>query len=510
MRRSRSWRAQTKNPHRILPRAVEEWGERYGEKPALISARETLSFADLARRKTVYARWALERGFAKGEAVALMMRNRPDYFALWLGLCEVGVVAALVSPDLAAAALAHALKVSRAKLLIVRSRLARRRARGGDRDLAARRRRLVAGGAEGYFGDAPLGENERREVTLDDRALRIFTSGTTGMPKAAEVSHRRIVMWSHWFAGLAGFGADDRHYNCLPMHHSVGGVVALGAPLVRGGAVVIAERFSASRFFDDIVRWQCTSFQYIGELCRRLIATPPSEAEKHHQLRLALGNGVAPDVWRAMRERFGDLRVLEFYASTEGNVWLYNVEGRIGALGRVPPYLAARDTIALVRFDPDAQAPLRGEDGFCARCGDDEIGEALGRIGDEPQQRFEGYSEGRETEKKILRNVFKHGRRVDAHRRSDAPRRRRFLLFCRPHRRHLSLEGRKRRDPRSRQGLSGAGRRRGRAGLWRRGPRRGGPRRHGADQDCAARSILRALRAAWRSCRAMRARCSCA
>ena len=412
---SRAWLAAlevvaqaTKNPHRILPRAVEEWGERYGEKPALISARETLSFADLARRKAVYARWALERGLAKGEAVALMMRNRPDYFALWLGLSEVGVVAALVSPDLAAPALAHALKVSRAKLLIVDPALLDV-ARTVEIEVLPHEGAGSLQGALKDISDAPLAENERREVTLDDRALRIFTSGTTGMPKAAEVSHRRIMVWSHWFAGLAGFGADDRHYNSLPMHHSVGGVVALGAPLVRGGAVVIAERFSASRFFDDVVRWRCTSFQYIGELCRRLIATPPSEAEKHHELRLALGNGVAPDVWRAMRERFGDLRVIEFYASTEGNVWLYNVEGRIGALGRVPPYLAARDTIALAKFDPDAQAPLRGEDGFCLRCGADEIGEALGRIGDEPQQRFEGYSEGGETEKKILRNVFKPG-----------------------------------------------------------------------------------------------------
>ena len=77
-----------------------------------------------------------------------------------------------------------------------------------------------------------------------------------------------------------GFGADDRHYDSLPMHHSVGGVVAIGAPLVRGGSVVIAERFSASRFFDDVVAGECTSFQYIGELCRYLVAAPPSEAER--------------------------------------------------------------------------------------------------------------------------------------------------------------------------------------------------------------------------------------
>ena len=117
-----------------------------------------------------------------------------------------------------------------------------------------------------------LTEDERRPVTHADRALRIFTSGTTGLPKAAEVSHRKIVVWTHWFAGLAGLTATDRLYNCLPMHHSVGGVVAIGAPLVFGGSVAIAERFSARSFWDDVVRWECTACQYIGELFRYLLA----------------------------------------------------------------------------------------------------------------------------------------------------------------------------------------------------------------------------------------------
>jgi len=184
-------------------------------------------------------------------------------------------------------------------------------------------------------------------------------------------------------------------------------VVAVGAPLVNGGSVVIADKFSASRFFDDFARWDCTAFQYIGELCRYLVIAPKAEAESLMKLRLAIGNGIAPDVWRAMLERFGPIDVVEFYASTEGNVWLYNVEGRIGALGRLPPYLAARDPLALVKVDPESLAPARGVDGLCQRCGDDEPGEAIGRIGDDPSQRFEGYSQREETEKKILRNVFK-------------------------------------------------------------------------------------------------------
>ena len=193
------------------------------------------------------------------------------------------------------------------------------------------------------------------------------------------------------------------------MHHSVGGVVAISAPLIFGGSVAIAERFSARGFWDDVARWECTAFQYIGELCRYLIAAPSRPEEKVHRLRLAIGNGLSEEVWRAVLDRFGPLRVLEFYASTEGNVWLYNVEGKIGSIGRIPPYLALRDPIALARFDHNSQMPARGADGFCTRCAEGEIGEALGRIGEDPTARFEGYSEAVETEKKILRDVFKAG-----------------------------------------------------------------------------------------------------
>jgi fatty-acyl-CoA synthase len=193
------------------------------------------------------------------------------------------------------------------------------------------------------------------------------------------------------------------------MHHSVGGVVAVGAPLIKGGSVAIGKRFSAKSFWSDIARWECTAFQYIGELCRYLVAAPVDGGDKSHGLRLAIGNGLSADVWRPFLDRFGPLRIVEFYASTEGNVWLYNVEAKIGSIGRVPPFLAVRDTIALARFDYDLQAPARGENGFCERCGDGEIGEALGRIDGSPGARFDGYSEDLETERKILRDVFRTG-----------------------------------------------------------------------------------------------------
>ncbi len=144
--------------------------------------------------------------------------------------------------------------------------------------------------------------------------------------------------------------------------------------------MVIREKFSAQQFWDDVVAWDCTLFQYIGELCRYLVNAPEHPRERAHRLRLCCGNGLRADVWDAFKTRFAIPRILEFYAATEGNVSLYNVEGKVGAIGRVPPFLTHRFPLALVKFDHAAGEPARDADGFCIRCATDEAGEAIGRI----------------------------------------------------------------------------------------------------------------------------------
>ena len=217
-------------------------------------------------------------------------------------------------------------------------------------------------------------------MTIDDRALYIYTSGTTGLPKAANVSHARLMQWSHWFAGMMETGPSDRLYNCLPMYHSVGGIVATGAVLAAGGSVVIRENFSASQFWNDVVQWDCTLFQYIGELCRYLLHTAENPVETEHQIRMCCGNGLRPDIWNSFKTRFRIPRILEFYAATEGNVSMFNVEGKPGAIGRIPSYLAHRFPAALVQFDVEKEEPVRNEQGFCVRTAPNETGEAIGRI----------------------------------------------------------------------------------------------------------------------------------
>jgi fatty-acyl-CoA synthase len=258
----------------------------------------------------------------------------------------------------------------------------------------------------------PLSRYERPPVRIDDLALYIYTSGTTGLPKAARVSHARVMQWSHWFAGMLSAQSTDRMYNCLPMYHSVGGVQAPGAVLVAGGSVVLRDKFSASRFWSDIVRWDCTLFQYIGELCRYLLHAEPCREETMHRIRIACGNGLAPEIWESFKERFRIPRIVEFYAATEGGVSLFNVQGKCGAIGHIPAYLAHRFSPALVVFDSESGEPARNQQGFCIPCTPNQPGEALGKLTNDPANagsRFEGYTTEEATEQRILRDVFAPG-----------------------------------------------------------------------------------------------------
>jgi fatty-acyl-CoA synthase len=192
----------------------------------------------------------------------------------------------------------------------------------------------------------------------------------------------------------------------------VGGVVATGATLVGGGAVVIRARFSASEFWRDVHDEGCTLFQYIGELCRYLNNSPHQAIETAHALRIACGNGLRPEVWEPFQKRFKIPRILEYYASTEGNFSLYNCEGQPGAIGKIPSFLAHRLPVALLRFDVDSGEPLRNGDGFCERCLANEVGEAVGLIpgaATDLAGRFEGYADAQASARKVLRNVFKDG-----------------------------------------------------------------------------------------------------
>jgi len=388
-----------------LERAIDRWPERraIGFEGAELTYR---ALDDLANR---YAAWSEAQGLARGEAVAILLPNRLEYLPLWFGLTKRGVVAALINYQLAGEALAHCLRLSGARLCVTDATTraafdavapAGMTAWSLDGDLAA----ALAGLAE-----TRPAKTARAGMTAKDTALLIYTSGTTGLPKAARINHMRAQLYMRAFSGATGARPSDRVYVTLPLYHATGGLCATGAALLTGASIALRRTFSASRFWTEVAAEGATMFVYIGELCRYLVGRPPETGEHAHGIRLAFGNGLSREVWAELQRRFAVPRVLEFYGSTEGNVSMFNFDGTLGAIGRIPPWLAPLFNIALVRFDVEAEAPVRGPDGLCIPCPPGEAGECLGAIHGDARTAFSGYVDKAASDKKVLRDAFRKG-----------------------------------------------------------------------------------------------------
>ncbi len=397
-----------------LEAAVDLWRER----PAITFEGRTWSYGEMDAVANRYAHWGIGQNLRRGDTVALFLPNRAEYLPIWYGLSKIGVVTALINNYLTGAQLIHCLSIAGARHVIV------------DADTspvfeavkASLSRPMVqwtlgpAHGDQRDLGKALLSSSQLRPdrstrdgMTARDLALYIFTSGTTGLPKAARITHMRAQLYMRGFAGSTGAKPDDRIYIALPLYHATGGLCATGAALLNGGSVVIRRRFSATHFWEDIAAEACTMFVYIGELCRYLIHQPEQPMETGHTLRLAFGNGLRPEIWETVKTRFHIPDILEFYGSTEGNVSMFNFDGQTGAIGRVPGYLQKKFNIRLALFDVEAEAPVRGMDGFCVATQPGEVGECLGHIGGDARGEYAGYADKGASDKKVLHDVFERG-----------------------------------------------------------------------------------------------------
>ncbi len=408
------------NPSLTAADLVEHWAKATPQKEALVFEERSYTYAEYNAEGDRYAQWALARGLKKDDVVALLMENRPEFLFAWLGMAKIGVTTALINTNLTADALAHCLNIAAPRHLILGAEMADNYATAKDL-LDSPLPIWVQGGADVEGAEdldralaglpvASVGREARPDLTNKDICFLIYTSGTTGLPKAARFPHWRVQSGAALFSLSVGAKGSDRIYACLPLYHSAGGVTAPGIALFAGGTIVLARKFSATRFWADCAKYDVTLFQYIGELCRYLLNTEPSPHDRAHKVRACVGNGLRPEVWEPFRERFGIRRIVEFYGATEGNVTLFNFDSKPGAVGRIPWFArSAYAHVKLVKFDQDSQEPLRGADGRCIECGTDEVGEAIGHLTGEPGQTFEGYGDKGATEKKILRNAFADG-----------------------------------------------------------------------------------------------------
>jgi fatty-acyl-CoA synthase len=409
------------NPSFTGADAFEEIARQYPDNVAIYFEDRAITYREFDAEANRYARWAQSQGLKAGDTMALFMENRPEYLIAWYGLIKAGIAVALINTNLRDNALAHCLNISGASHVIVGSELAEAYASAADH-LESPLTVWVEGGARQGDNDLnaalaeqstdALPDNVREGIDFTHTALYIYTSGTTGLPKAANITHLRLLGMMASFSAATNAKPKDRIYVVLPLYHSAGGICAIGTALTTGGAIILRRKFSAREFWDDCVRYKATLFQYIGELCRYLHNTPPHPLERKHSLRLIIGNGLRPEIWTPFKKRFRIPNIIEFYGATEGNVALMNFDGKVGAVGRIPSWARNRSNVTIVRFDIEKEEPVRGPDGFCIRCEPGEVGEALGEILNDPERptsRFDGYARKEETEKKVLRDVFTKG-----------------------------------------------------------------------------------------------------
>ncbi|MDB5740095.1 MAG: long-chain-acyl-CoA synthetase [Alphaproteobacteria bacterium] len=373
---------------------------------------QAMTYAQLDARANRYAHWAQSQGIGRGDVVAILMENRPDYICAWLGLFKVGAQAALINTNLVGVALGHSISISAAKAVIVGAELAQN-FRDAPFEMAPALWIEGEGGnlsaALAAASDAAPGKAARAGVTLKDRAFLIYTSGTTGLPKAANYSHMRMLFMMTGFVGALQPRETDRIYDPLPLYHSTGGVCAVGLAFLSGGALILKRKFSVHEFWGDIHKYNATMFEYIGELCRYLLNAPPSPLERGHRMRAITGNGLRPEIWEEFQQRFAIPRIVEFYGATESNVSMLNYDGTVGAVGRVPDYLESMLPTRVIRFDVESEMPVRGTDGLCIECGPDEVGECVGGMSKRAGREFEGYTNRADSDRKMLHDVFARG-----------------------------------------------------------------------------------------------------
>ncbi|XP_049642695.1 long-chain fatty acid transport protein 6 [Suncus etruscus] len=388
------------------------------QKPFIIYEGDVYTYQDVDKRSSRVAHALLNHStLKKGDTVALLMSNEPDFLHVWFGLAKLGCVVAFLNSNIRSNSLLHCIGCCEPKALIVGA------------DLLESIEEVLPNIPEGISvwamkdsvpqgiislseklstaSDKPLPRSHHLSTNLESPCLYIFTSGTTGLPKAAIVPQLQMLkgsfcLWAH------DCSSDDIIYITLPLYHGSGSILGIAGCIQLGATCVLKKKFSASQFWNDCRKYNVTVFQYIGELCRYLCKQPKSEGEKDHKVRLAIGNGIQRNVWEEFLDRFGNIKICELYGSTEGNICFMNHTGKIGSIGRTNFFYNLIFKFDIIKYDFQKDEPIRNEQGWCCHVKKGEPGLLISPVS--VKSPFFGYA-GNETQtkKKLLCDVFRKG-----------------------------------------------------------------------------------------------------
>lgn len=388
-----------------------------------LDTQRQFSFRELNACCNQYAHFFQSEQHTSGDIVSLFLENGADFVAVWLGLSKIGIITAWINSHLKSEPLAHSINIAKCKSVITSRALFPALLNVIEKGLVSPCKvYLIDEDSKLENGYVPVKtrisscstEEPVSEVAPDFRSVLcfIYTSGTTGNPKPAIIKHFRYYWMAMGVSQAFNIGPNDVTYITMPTYHSAAGILGVGQTILQGCTAVIRKRFSASNFWKDCVKYDCTMSQYIGEICRYLLAQKVNLEEKKHKIRLMFGNGLRPELWREFVSRFKIPRIGELYGSTEGNSNIVNIDNHVGSCGFFPIYpgLSPLYPLRLIKVNEETGEFIRTKDGLCVPCKPGELGEVVGVIRDRDiLLRFEGYVDSSDTAKKIIRNCFKKG-----------------------------------------------------------------------------------------------------
>jgi len=405
---------------------LEGWALSRPQHAFLLAGDVSLSYCQVNAGANQLARAVQRLGLKKGDVCALAMENRPEFFVVFFALAKLGVEVALINTNITGRILAHSLQTTGAKAAVVgeeclpnfdsdetRELLPLWLSPDAGKPAGEELKRLCSAELASLAqaeDDANLPADTRAGIVAENNALFMFTSGTTGLPKAARCSHMRWMMAGDTMRISLDADEQDVFYCFLPLYHGAA-LMSLGSTaLASGAAIAMRRKFSTTDFWNDVRRYGATVGQYIGEICRYLLSQPERPDDREHTLRRMMGAGLSAEVWKRFQQRFGIEQIIEGWGSTEANCGITNLDNVPGACGRVPAW--DKTNFRLVRYDVETDTHPRDANGHLIACEVGETGEAIGMIlnlAEIGAGRFEGYTSKEATEKKILRNVFRDG-----------------------------------------------------------------------------------------------------
>lgn len=391
------------------------------KKPFIIFQDRLYTYEFMNEQACRVANAALGLGLKLGDTAAILVSNEPSFIWTFLGLQKIGVAVAFLNTNNRHKPLLHSIQVSDAKILIV--------GQGSDLFHATEDIRneievpiylmgtMPSDTPAGYqcwdqlmlmASHAEISPVMRTGMNYMMPCCYIYTSGTTGLPKPAIIYQSKAIGMSK-FLYLGSITPEDIVYTVTPLYHSAA-VLAFFTTLACGSTMLLRTKFSAHHFFDDCRRHNVTIIQYIGELCRYLLALPENPKDREHKIRIAVGNGLRTDIWEKFQQRFNIKRICEFFGASEGTAATYNIDGRVGAIGRLSPLLKKLSPIhmEIVKYDPVTEAPYRDKNNRCVKVGFGETGVFIAGI---PPGYVKGFYKGPQemNEKKMVRNAFVDG-----------------------------------------------------------------------------------------------------